>query len=118
MCVCVVCVCVCVCVKDQALFLAVLANVCSSALVLGSNVVNFGSCTLQETVIHTISLNNTSDLPQSYGFVHLPPYLDVQPGDGFGRVFPGEILQVDLLFTPDQAIDYEFTVVCKSGLDQ
>ncbi len=98
--------------------LTVLAEVSPSALVLLPHTLDFGFCTTQETVSHSVSLTNTSALVQSFGFVHLPPFIDVQPGDGFGDILPGETIQLELLFSPDKSKDYKFEVICESLLNQ
>ena len=100
------------------MILTVQADVSPSALVLLPATIDFGSCTTQETVTTPLSLTNTSALMQSFGFVHLPSCVDVQPGDGFGNILPGETVHLDLLFSPDKSKDYEFEVTCKSLLNQ
>jgi len=96
----------------------VLAVLSPSALVLVPEHVDFGNCTTQEIVTQSVSLTNTSSLTQNFGFVHIPPFMDVQPGDGFGDILPGETIKLDLLFSPDKSKDYEFEVTCKSLLNQ
>lgn len=79
---------------------------------------NFGCCTTHESVLCTVTITNTSILPQSFGFIDTPPYVDIQPNDGFGELLPKESLKLDLLFSAKKPKDYEFDLVCKSGLDK
>ena len=48
------------------------ARVATSDLVFSSSDIDFGTCTLHESVVATLSITNTSILPQEFGFVHLP----------------------------------------------
>ena len=51
----------------------------------------------------TMSITNTSDLPQKFGFVRLPPEIRVVPNQGFGTVLPKETVKVDVLYSPAAA---------------
>ena len=51
----------------------------------------------------TLSIINTSDLPQKFGFVRLPPEIRVVPNQGFGTLLPKETVKVDVLYSPAAA---------------
>lgn len=88
----------------------------SSDLEFDANEVNFGYCTVCETVYKTIQLHNKSVLPQRYGFAATPEVIDVQPNDGFGTILPDEKLLFDISFNPTKAQDYKFDLICKSHI--
>ncbi|XP_025768060.1 cilia- and flagella-associated protein 74 [Puma concolor] len=94
------------------------AVVTTSDLELSPSAVDFGHCTVYEAVRTQVSLCNLSLLPQGFGFVGLPKFVDVQPSDGFGTILPLETLQLDVIFQPTKAKEYNFELVCKSEINR
>ncbi|XP_071839784.1 cilia- and flagella-associated protein 74-like isoform X2 [Apostichopus japonicus] len=94
------------------------AVVTSSDLEFDQTNLDFGFCTIHESVIYTVHLTNRSILSQKYGFVNLPEYVAVQPDDGFGTLLPSETVAVDIIFSPQKAKEYSFQLTCKSGIDR
>ncbi|XP_045659410.1 cilia- and flagella-associated protein 74 [Ursus americanus] len=94
------------------------AVVTTSDLELSPSAVDFGYCTIYEGVRTQVSLYNHSLLPQGFGFVGLPKFVDVQPNDGFGTILPLEMLQLDVIFQPTKAKEYNFELVCKSEINR
>ncbi|XP_053061486.1 cilia- and flagella-associated protein 74 isoform X2 [Acinonyx jubatus] len=94
------------------------AVVTTSDLELSPSAVDFGHCTVYEAVRTQVSLCNLSLLPQGFGFVRLPKFVDVQPSDGFGTILPLETLQLDVIFQPTKAKEYNFELVCKSEINR
>ena len=45
-------------------------------------------------------------------------FVDVQPNDGFGTILPLEMLQLDVIFQPTKAKEYNFELVCKSEINR
>ncbi|KAK7093572.1 cilia- and flagella-associated protein 74-like [Littorina saxatilis] len=80
--------------------------------------IDFGYCTVYESVRSVIKLTNKSILPQQFGFVGLPEYVEVQPNDGFGTLLPLETIELDVIFSPNKAFDYKFELVCKSLINR
>ncbi|XP_076472381.1 cilia- and flagella-associated protein 74-like isoform X2 [Babylonia areolata] len=80
--------------------------------------IDFGCCTVYESVKASIKLTNKSILPQQFGFVGLPEYVEVQPNDGFGTLLPLETLELDVVFSPQKAFDYKFDLVCRSLINR
>ncbi|KAK2188128.1 hypothetical protein NP493_143g01026 [Ridgeia piscesae] len=80
--------------------------------------IDFGHCTIYESVKKTVRLTNKSILPQQYGFVGVPQFVDVQPGDGFGTLLPLETIELDIIFLPAKAKEYTFTLSCKSLINR
>ncbi|KAM9706014.1 cilia- and flagella-associated protein 74 [Dama dama] len=79
---------------------------------------DFGYCTIYEAIRTQISLCNHSLLPQEFGFVGLPKFVDIQPNDGFGTILPLETLQLDVIFQPTKAKEYNFELICKSEINR
>lgn len=73
---------------------------------------DFGTCTLQECVVAPIMIVNKSALPQSFGFIHLPEEVSVQPNDGFGTLLPMESLNLDVIFTPRKPKQLKAQLTC------
>ncbi|XP_061043163.1 cilia- and flagella-associated protein 74 [Eubalaena glacialis] len=94
------------------------AIVTTSDLELSPSGVDFGYCTVYEAIRTQVSLCNHSLLPQEFGFVGLPKFVDIQPNDGFGTILPLETLQLDVIFQPTEAKEYNFELVCKSEINR
>ena len=110
--------------------------VTSSDIELSKHNIEFGKCTIYESVITSINMTNKCCLPQDYGFVHLPKvllihpsiylsiylssyqWITVQPNDGFGTLLPHETVSVDVIFSPDRACEYNTKIICKTGIDK
>lgn len=92
--------------------------VTSSDIELSKHNIEFGQCTIHESVITSINITNKCCLPQDYGFVHLPKWITVQPNDGFGTLLPHETVSVDVIFSPDRACEYNTKIICKTGIDK
>uniref|UniRef100_A0A2K5SDF4 Cilia- and flagella-associated protein 74 n=1 Tax=Cebus imitator TaxID=2715852 RepID=A0A2K5SDF4_CEBIM len=94
------------------------AIVTTSDLELDPAEVDFGYCTIYEAIRTEIRLHNHSLLPQEFGFVRLPKFVDIQPNDGFGAILPLETLQFDVIFQPTKAKEYSFELICKSEINR
>ncbi|XP_072676155.1 cilia- and flagella-associated protein 74 isoform X2 [Canis lupus baileyi] len=94
------------------------AVVTTSDLQLSPSAVDFGYCTIYEAIRTQVSLYNHSLLPQGFGFVGLPKFVDIQPNDGFGTILPLETLQLDVIFQPTKAKEYSFELICKSEINR
>ncbi|KAL1777360.1 cilia-and flagella-associated protein 74 isoform X1 [Sigmodon hispidus] len=94
------------------------AIVTTSDLEISPLEINFGYCTIYEAIRTEINLSNLSLLPQDFGFVGLPKYVDIQPNDGFGTILPLETLQLDVIFQPTKAKEYRFELICKSEINR
>ncbi|XP_052267472.1 cilia- and flagella-associated protein 74-like isoform X2 [Dreissena polymorpha] len=80
--------------------------------------IDFGCCTIYESNKTTIKLTNKSILPQEFGFVGHPDYVEVQPNDGFGTLLPLETIELDVIFSPKKARDFKFELNCKSIINR
>ncbi|KAM5266866.1 cilia- and flagella-associated protein 74 isoform 2-T2 [Hipposideros larvatus] len=94
------------------------AIVTTSDLELSPSEVDFGYCTIYEAIRTSVSLCNRSLLPQEFGFVGLPKFVDIQPNDGFGTILPLDTLELDVIFQPTKAKVYSFTLTCKSEINR
>ncbi|MBN3301016.1 CFA74 protein, partial [Amia calva] len=107
-------------VADQArpVLFIVHAVVTTSDLEFDRTELDFGHCSIYESVKTSVRLTNHSLLPQEFGFVGIPKSVDVQPNDGFGTVLPRETLQIDFIFSAKKAREYNFELTCKSGINR
>ncbi|XP_015675084.1 cilia- and flagella-associated protein 74 [Protobothrops mucrosquamatus] len=80
--------------------------------------VDFGYCSIYEAVRTTITLTNKAILPQEFGFVELPKFIEVQPNDGFGILLPLESLSLDVIFKAKKAKVYSFELICKTEINR
>ncbi|XP_032903781.1 cilia- and flagella-associated protein 74 [Amblyraja radiata] len=94
------------------------AVVTSSDIQIHQKTIDFGPCSVYETVLTTVQLTNKSILSQEFGFVDVPEYVDVQPNHGFGVLLPLETLNLDIMFKAKQAREYNFELICKSEINR
>ncbi|KAL5014796.1 hypothetical protein ScPMuIL_009066 [Solemya velum] len=104
--------------QTQPVPFTVQAVVTNSDMEFDVTQIDFGHCTIYESAKQTIHLTNKSILPQEFGFVGLPDYVEVQPNDGFGTLLPLETIDLDVLFSPSKARDYKFELNCKSIINR
>uniref|UniRef100_A0A4X2MBJ8 Cilia and flagella associated protein 74 n=1 Tax=Vombatus ursinus TaxID=29139 RepID=A0A4X2MBJ8_VOMUR len=90
----------------------------TSDLEINPKEVNFGYCTIYEAVYTKITLMNKSLLPQEFGFINTPKYVEVQPNDGFGTILPLQSLPLDVIFKPRKAKEYDFQLICISEINR
>ncbi|KAK5894290.1 hypothetical protein CesoFtcFv8_010998 [Champsocephalus esox] len=94
------------------------AVVTCSELLFDRAQVDFGFCSVNQSLRSSVRLTNTSLLPQDFGFLGVPDFMEVQPNDGFGTLLPQETLEVDLIFSANKAKEYSFQLHCKSGINR
>ncbi|XP_074831693.1 cilia- and flagella-associated protein 74 [Carettochelys insculpta] len=104
--------------KTKPIEFTVHAIVTTSDLEISPAELNFGYCTIYEAVQTTITLTNKSILPQEFGFVGLPDFVEIQPSDGFGTLLPLESLNLDIIFKANKAKEYTFELTCKSEINR
>ncbi|XP_035863811.1 cilia- and flagella-associated protein 74 isoform X3 [Sander lucioperca] len=94
------------------------AVVTSSNLQFEPTEVDFGICSIYQLVKSSVRLTNLSLLPQDFGFLGVPEFIEVQPNDGFGTLLPQETLEIDLIFSANKAKEYNFQLSCRSGINR
>ncbi|XP_017266687.2 cilia- and flagella-associated protein 74 isoform X2 [Kryptolebias marmoratus] len=94
------------------------AIVTSSDLQFDQTEMDFGFCSIFQSVRSSVLLTNLSLLPQDFGFLAVPEFIEIQPNDGFGTLLPQETLKIDLIFSPKKAKEYRFQLSCKSGINR
>ncbi|KAM4016315.1 cilia- and flagella-associated protein 74 isoform 2-T2 [Anomaloglossus baeobatrachus] len=94
------------------------AVVTTSDLEINPKEVDFGHCTIYEAVQSSIQLSNKSILPQEFGFMGIPEYVDIQPNDGFGILLPLETIKLAIILKVPKAGEYNFDLVCKSAINR
>ncbi|XP_031724564.1 cilia- and flagella-associated protein 74 isoform X4 [Anarrhichthys ocellatus] len=94
------------------------AVVTSSDLQFDRTEVDFGFCSIHRSVKSSVRLTNLSLLPQDFGFLGVPEFIELQPDDGFGTLLPQETLEIDLMFSANKAKEYHFQLSCKSGINR
>ncbi|XP_056399641.1 cilia- and flagella-associated protein 74 [Hyla sarda] len=94
------------------------AVVTTTDLEISPREVNFGHCTIYEAVQASIQLSNKSILPQEFGFMGIPEYVDIQPNDGFGTILPLETITLNIILKAPKAGKYNFDLICKSAINR
>ncbi|XP_030918369.1 cilia- and flagella-associated protein 74 [Geospiza fortis] len=94
------------------------AIVTTSDLEISPAQISFGYCTIYEAVQANVTLTNKSILPQEFGFVGLPEFVEVQPNDGFGIILPLESLTLDIIFKATKAKEYSFELTCRTEINR
>ncbi|KAM7410971.1 hypothetical protein PAMA_021099 [Pampus argenteus] len=102
----------------QPVHFTIQAVVTSSDLQFDRTEVDFGYCSIYQFIKSSVRLTNTSLLPQDFGFLGVPEFIEVQPNDGFGTLLPQETLEIDLIFGARKAKEYKFQLSCKSGINR
>ncbi len=99
-------------VPDQALPVpfTVRAQLTNTDLTFDPPTLDFGDCVLSERTALQLSITNPGRLPQTFGFIGLPPGLQLSPNDGYGYVLPGETLQRTVSFQPPIAGPQTFSM--------
>uniref|UniRef100_A0A8C3PPI6 Cilia and flagella associated protein 74 n=1 Tax=Calidris pygmaea TaxID=425635 RepID=A0A8C3PPI6_9CHAR len=104
--------------KAKKVNFTVHAIVTTSDLEISPAQINFGYCTIYEAVRANIKLTNKSILPQEFGFVGLPEFVEIQPNHGLGIILPLESLTLDIIFKANKAKEYSFELTCKSEINR
>ncbi|XP_067167291.1 cilia- and flagella-associated protein 74 isoform X3 [Apteryx mantelli] len=104
--------------KTKPVNFTVHAIVTTSDLEISPAEINFGYCTIYEAVQTNVTLTNKSILPQEFGFVGLPEFVEIQPNDGLGILLPLESLTLDIIFKANKAKEYNFELTCKSEINR
>ncbi|XP_075629373.1 cilia- and flagella-associated protein 74 isoform X2 [Balearica regulorum gibbericeps] len=104
--------------KAKKVNVTVHAIVTTSDLEISPAQINFGYCTIYEAVQANVMLTNKSILPQEFGFVGLPEFVEIQPSDGLGILLPLESLRLDIIFKANKAKEYSFELTCKSEINR
>ncbi|XP_074017705.1 cilia- and flagella-associated protein 74 [Numenius arquata] len=104
--------------KAKKVNFTVHAIVTTSDLEISPAQINFGYCTIYEAVRANVKLTNKSILPQEFGFVGLPEFVEIQPNDGLGILLPLESLTLDIIFKANKAKEYSFELTCKSEINR
>ncbi|XP_016140702.1 cilia- and flagella-associated protein 74 [Sinocyclocheilus grahami] len=94
------------------------AVVTNSDLQFDHTEVDFGHCSIYEFAQIAVRLTNCSILPQVFGFVGNPKFIDIQPNDGFGTLLPSQCMEIYLIFSPSKAGEYNFTLTCKTSINR
>ncbi|KAJ6658821.1 hypothetical protein lerEdw1_019743 [Lerista edwardsae] len=94
------------------------AIVTTSDIEISPAELNFGYCSIYEAVRTTVTLTNKAILPQEFGFIKHPEFVEVQPGDGFGVLLPLESLVLDVIFHAKKAKEYSFELTCKTEINR
>ncbi|XP_016372318.1 cilia- and flagella-associated protein 74 [Sinocyclocheilus rhinocerous] len=107
-------------VADQVkpVLFTVHAVVTNSDLRFDHTEVDFGHCSIYESAQIAVRLTNCSLLPQEFGFVGNPKFIDIQPNDGFGTLLPSQCMEIYLIFSPSKAGEYNFTLACKTSINR
>ncbi|XP_074781112.1 cilia- and flagella-associated protein 74 isoform X1 [Athene noctua] len=104
--------------KAKKVNFTVHAIVTTSDLEISPTQINFGYCTVHEAVQANVTVTNKSILPQEFGFVGLPEFVEIQPNDGLGILLPLESLTLDIIFKASKAQEYSFELTCKSEINR
>ncbi|CAG5086583.1 Oidioi.mRNA.OKI2018_I69.PAR.g11268.t1.cds [Oikopleura dioica] len=100
--------------QTRPLELYVYGIVTDMELKLSTHKIDFGYCTIHESVYHTVTITNPTLLIQDFGFPNIPDFISVRPDLGFGSITPEENLDVDISFMPSTAGEYKFEVVIET----
>ncbi|XP_012289079.1 cilia- and flagella-associated protein 74-like [Orussus abietinus] len=87
-----------------AIILKIIATLTTArALVLEPDFVTLGRVHTKESVFAEIRLTNKSLLPQEYGFLDIPYFMEIQPNHGFGKILPGKTIRLFIIYSASLA---------------
>jgi hypothetical protein len=89
-------------------------HVTSTEVSINPTEIDFGSCSIYDGIVKTVNISSGSKLCTKFGFVDLPNFVEVQPGDGFGTLLPLETLSRDITFAPKLPGPYNFALTLKT----
>ena len=93
------------------------SRVTPSTIALSSKKLDFGTVYVNQESTTTVTLTNTSLLPQKIAFVKLKKEVTVSPNDGFAVLLPNESMDFEVKFCPLLPQEYQFNVVLMSSVN-
>ncbi|OQS00893.1 hypothetical protein ACHHYP_02182 [Achlya hypogyna] len=107
-------------VPDQVLpvYFVLRAQLTSGDITFSVANITFGPCFTTQSVAQTVTITNTSMLPQKFGFVRLPPEIRVEPNDGFGTLLPYESVEARVVFSPVSATEFRASLACATSMNR
>ena len=100
--------------QGQPLEIVIYAILNDQTLQVATNCIDFGACTIHESVLTKVIVTNPTLLVENFGFLDLPSYVSIRPGAGFNAIMPGEKIELEIVFSPAKTMDYEFKIVMQS----
>ena len=94
------------------------AHVTGTNLSFSTKELDFGCCSIYESVRMPFSLTNHCLLPQLFGFVSVPEFVTIQPNDGFGTLLPGETLDLEAVVHAKVLGEHTFNITCTTEIDR
>ncbi|XP_063677916.1 cilia- and flagella-associated protein 74-like [Bolinopsis microptera] len=94
------------------------AHVTHTDISFSAKELDFGCCSIYESVKMRFSMTNHCLLPQLFGFVSVPDFVTIQPNDGFGTLLPGETLDLEAVVHAKVLGDHNFSITCTTEIDR
>lgn len=94
------------------------AHVTGTDISFSAKELDFGCCSIYESVKMQFSMTNHCLLPQLFGFVSVPDFVTIQPNDGFGTLLPGETLDLEAVVHAKVLGDHNFSITCTTEIDR
>ncbi|KAL5252786.1 hypothetical protein ACHWQZ_G015526 [Mnemiopsis leidyi] len=94
------------------------AHVTGTDISFSAKELDFGCCSIYESVRMPFSMTNHCLLPQLFGFVSVPDFVTIQPNDGFGTLLPGETLDLEAVVHAKVLGDHNFSITCTTEIDR
>ena len=118
-----------------------------SDVAISPTTIDYGTCTVCESLVCTVDITNSSCLPMDFGFIQLPKvnkimsflvlstctcnsyllllllllllqWITVQPNEGFGTLLPHETFPIDVIFSPERPNTYSTKLTCKTAINK
>ena len=103
--------------QDLPLYFVLRSDVTPSLVELSSRRLDFGQVYVSQKSTMTVTLKNTSMLPQKVAFVRLKRELSVQPNDGFAVLLPNESMPFEVSISPASTGPYELDLILMSSFN-
>ena len=103
--------------QELPVYFKIRSHVTPSTVKLSTNFMEFGTVYVNQFSTNTLTLHNTSMLPQKIAFVRLKKEITVQPNDGFAVLLPNESLDFQVSYCPSmpQPSNFDLTIMTSAN---
>ena len=97
-------------VPDQTLplYFTLRAQLTEAEIILDKSKIDFGECTVADSVMVRVNVTNQSTLPTRIGFLQLPRGVSIQPPLGLASMLPHETKTLEIAFSPYTDTEFNF----------
>jgi len=103
--------------QELPVYFILRSEITPSTLNLSSQQLDFGKVYVNQQSTLTLTVTNSSMLPQKIAFVKLKKEMSVKPNDGFAALLPNECMSFEISFCPLSAVNYDLDLILMSSFN-